>query len=206
VARKRLTREESRAQTRERLVEAARELFAERGVNGSSVEQIAERAGYTRGAFYGNFADKQELVAELLEQRTRREVEEVTALQERATSFGEVLESLRRWNRERGEHLAEWMALRLELVLHALRNPEALPVLARRDALARATVQATLEQRLAEHGGTPPASPAQLALIIHALEDGLLVQHLLFPDEVSADVVVDAVDLLLHSWLPPASA
>src|SRR3954471_10523442 len=70
VAAKRLTREESREQTRERLLAAAAELFAERGVNGTSVEQIAERAGYTRGAFYGNFDGKPELLVALLRQRT----------------------------------------------------------------------------------------------------------------------------------------
>jgi AcrR family transcriptional regulator len=201
VVRKRLTREESRAQTRERLLEAARELFTERGVNGSSVEQIAERAGYTRGAFYGNFTDKQELVAELLEQRTRSEVAEVSALQREAVSFGDMVEALRQWNRERGEHLPEWMALRLELVLHALRNPDALPTLAQRETLARSTIQTAIEQRLAEHGGTPPADPAHLALIVHALEDGLLIQRLLFPDEIADDVVVDSVNVLLHSWM-----
>jgi AcrR family transcriptional regulator len=49
----RLTREESRKRTRDRLVAAAAELFTEQGVNGTSVEQIAERAGYSRGAFTG---------------------------------------------------------------------------------------------------------------------------------------------------------
>ncbi|WP_433557123.1 TetR/AcrR family transcriptional regulator [Pseudonocardia xinjiangensis] len=204
VARKRLTREESRAQTRERLLEAARELFTERGVNGSSVEQIAERAGYTRGAFYGNFADKQELVAELLEQRTRSEVAEVSDLQRRAESFGDMLELLRHWNRERDQNLPDWMALRLELVLHALRNPEALPMLAQREKLARSSIQTAIEQRIGEHGALP-ADPALLALIVHALEDGLLIQRLLFPDEIAGDVVVDAVDVLLRSWRPLAS-
>ena len=74
----RMTRAESRQQTRERLLAAAAELFAERGVNGASVEQIAERAGYSRGAFYGNFTDKHELAVDLLKQRTLQELEEVT--------------------------------------------------------------------------------------------------------------------------------
>jgi AcrR family transcriptional regulator len=66
VAGKRLTRAESRERTKERLLDAAAGLFAERGVNGTSVEQITDRAGYTRGAFYGNFEDKHELIEGLV--------------------------------------------------------------------------------------------------------------------------------------------
>ncbi|MBF4568074.1 TetR/AcrR family transcriptional regulator [Plantibacter sp. VKM Ac-2880] len=50
-----------RQRTRERLVDAAYEVFAELGVHAASVEQISERAGFTRGAFYSNFDSKEEL-------------------------------------------------------------------------------------------------------------------------------------------------
>ena len=63
----RLTREFRREQTRERLLDAARESFIDRGVAATSVEQIAEAAGYSRGAFYSNFRSKQELLLELLQ-------------------------------------------------------------------------------------------------------------------------------------------
>jgi len=69
----RLAREQIREQTVAGLLDAAAELFAERGVNGTSVEQIAERAGCSRGAFYGDFSGKRDLIVALLEQRTRRE-------------------------------------------------------------------------------------------------------------------------------------
>ena len=55
-----------REATRERVLDAALAVFAERGVIGSSVEDICERAGFTRGAFYSNFADKAELVDALV--------------------------------------------------------------------------------------------------------------------------------------------
>ena len=48
-----------RQATRERLLDAAFEVFAEQGVHASTVEQIAERAGFTRGAFYSNFTTKE---------------------------------------------------------------------------------------------------------------------------------------------------
>ena len=196
VARKRLTREESRARTREQLLDSAAELFAERGVNGTSVEQIAERAGFTRGAFYGNFSDKHDLVRELLQRRTERELAEVRAL----PSGGDGYEPLREWNRARAEHLEEWLALRLELLLHALRHPEVRPGMAAREELARDAHARALAAGFAERGVESPADPQQLALIVHALEDGLLLQRMLAPDRLPADVVVDAVELLDKLW------
>lgn len=71
----RLTREQSRDQTRERLLDAAQAMFMGKGFVGASVEDIAQAAGYTRGAFYSNFGSKSELLVELL----RRDHEAVQA-------------------------------------------------------------------------------------------------------------------------------
>ncbi|MGK8507059.1 TetR/AcrR family transcriptional regulator [Nocardia asiatica] len=186
----RLSREESRRQTQDRLLDAAAELFAERGVNGTSVEQIAERAGYSRGAFYGNFADKHELTLELLTRRTQRELDEVARLDHTSR------EPLREFNRARARHLGEWLALRLELVLHILRNPQLRSRLAEREITARNAIATGITQELPH----PPADPAFLALIVHALEDGLFVQKLLTPNGIPDDIVVDAYDLLIAAW------
>lgn len=62
----RLTREDSRARTRQRLLESAQKLIAKRGLSAASVEDIAGDAGYSRGAFYSNFNTKDELLLELL--------------------------------------------------------------------------------------------------------------------------------------------
>ena len=62
----RLTREQSRDQTRERLLDAAQAMFMKKGFVAASVEDIAHAAGYTRGAFYSNFSGKSDLLVELL--------------------------------------------------------------------------------------------------------------------------------------------
>lgn len=64
--RKRLTREESKALTRSRLLESAHALFAAYGYEGTSIDEIARDAGYTRGAFYANFHDKVSIMRELI--------------------------------------------------------------------------------------------------------------------------------------------
>ncbi|MGW5700933.1 TetR/AcrR family transcriptional regulator [Amycolatopsis japonica] len=197
---KRLTREESREQTRQRLLAAAAELFSERGVNGTSVEQIAERAGFTRGAFYGNFDGKHELVVELLRRRTQREAEEVAALRDGVGSFAEMMDRLRAWNVERAEHLAGWLTLHTELALYALRNPDARPLVGEGEKSTRALLETSIRTELAARGAEPPADPAFLALIVHALEDGLLLQRFLSPEGTGDEDVVDAVQLLMRSW------
>jgi len=58
--------------TRERVLDAARDVFAERGVIGGTVEEICERAGFTRGAFYSNFVDKADVVEALIEREHAR--------------------------------------------------------------------------------------------------------------------------------------
>jgi AcrR family transcriptional regulator len=64
--RKRLTREDSRERTAQRLLAAARKLIAKRGLSDTTLDDIAEKAGYTRGAFYSNFSSKGDLFIELL--------------------------------------------------------------------------------------------------------------------------------------------
>ncbi len=56
-----------RQATRARLLEAGRELMAEIGIQGATVEAICERAGFTRGAFYSNYASKDELILDLFD-------------------------------------------------------------------------------------------------------------------------------------------
>ncbi|UGB34732.1 TetR/AcrR family transcriptional regulator [Microbacterium sp. cx-55] len=68
----------SRENTRARLLTAASEVFAESGFDGASVEAICERAGFTRGAFYSNFASKDELFFGLVQQVSDAKLERVT--------------------------------------------------------------------------------------------------------------------------------
>lgn len=194
---RRLSRSEQRSQTRNRLLASAATLFAERGVNGASVEQIAEDAGFSRGAFYGNFANKHELVIELLEQRTATELDEVSAIAAGPAPF----DALREWHRDRAGNLAGWLSLRTELLLYAIRNPEFRPRMAERERVALDAHTASVEQAFAERSTEPPASSEFLALIVHALEDGLLFQRMLHPEDVNDDVVVDAAEFLMTNWL-----
>lgn len=190
-----MPRVESQALTRERLLSAAAGLFAERGVNGASVEQIAERAGYTRGAFYGNFAGKPELVAALLSERTQQEYAELRAIAEAP----EPEHALRAWHQRRTATESDWLALRLELLLYAVREQgEVRDAVRTRERFARDAHAEGLRRRSDQ---SDRDDLGQLALIVHALEDGLLIQRALDPDAVPAEAVVDAYLRITRAWL-----
>jgi AcrR family transcriptional regulator len=74
----RLTREQSAAQTRERLLAAARRVFTERGFYGASLEAVAEEAGLTKGAVYSRFDSKADLFLAFQEERNKQTVERLT--------------------------------------------------------------------------------------------------------------------------------
>ncbi len=120
-----------RRATRERLMDAAVELFGERGVLGSSVEEICERAGFTRGAFYSNFESKDELCLDVL----RRKGEQYLAAMQAAvevipdapgTTDGTeqlIRDAVAVFLEAQPKKVAEMVSM-MELRLHALRTPE----------------------------------------------------------------------------------
>ena len=69
MKRKRLSQAERREETREQVLAAAARVFAKRGFHATSLDAIGEEAGFSRGAVYYNFADKEELFLELLDRR-----------------------------------------------------------------------------------------------------------------------------------------
>lgn len=71
----RKTRDEAKEQTRERLLDSARLCFARAGFAGASIDVIAEAAGYSKGAFYSNFGNKEDAFLELLERHLDAEIE-----------------------------------------------------------------------------------------------------------------------------------
>ncbi|NLT31769.1 MAG: TetR/AcrR family transcriptional regulator [Propionibacterium sp.] len=120
-----------RERTRDRLLEAARSVFAEKGVQAASVEEICERAGFTRGAFYSNFESKNDLMLAYMRRAgdsvvdgARAAVDQVLPrLTEASDMDGLVDEGIRLFLRTQDANL-EGIQAGLELRLHASRVPE----------------------------------------------------------------------------------
>lgn len=117
----RLTREESQAQTRARLLASAREVVAREGYEGASVSRIAEEAGFSKGAFYSNFASKEELFLEMLESHSLQDVNEIAAALEGVQTPQQMIEVISAWSRERSSD-PTWSLLALELVRRSRRD------------------------------------------------------------------------------------
>src|SRR5277367_5958465 len=94
----RMTRGQSRANTRERLLAAARSVFAGSGFHGASVEEIASEAGFSTGALYSNFEGKEDLFLVLMEREIAEHAQEIaSAVRERASISERATGGARQW-------------------------------------------------------------------------------------------------------------
>ena len=120
----RRTRKEQQAHTRSCLMKSAARVFARRGLQQASIDEVAEDAGFTKGAFYANFKSKEELFLAMLDERFAGRIEEI----DRATGDdSEPEEQARRAGIDFSHYLAadpEWQRLFFEFAAHAARNDD----------------------------------------------------------------------------------
>jgi AcrR family transcriptional regulator len=114
----RLTREQSQALTREKLLGSAYEVMGRFGYAGASIERIAEEAGFSKGAFYSNFANKEDIFLQLLEGNAGGDVVELTNLLDKYNDPEELIDALANWANERGKD-RRWLVLAIELLHRA---------------------------------------------------------------------------------------
>ncbi len=119
--RKRLTREESRAQTRAKLIAVGRSHFLRYGLGGAVAEQIAEEAGYSRGALYSNFDGKEELFLAVIHEQEARRFEVFRSILNEGSSSEEKLRKLRDTFVDCVTD-RDWIVLYAEFEAEALRN------------------------------------------------------------------------------------
>src|SRR4051812_7163619 len=160
--------------TRTALVQAARQVFASRGFEGASLDEIAETAGYTRGAIYKHFANKEDLFFAVVETfntdildsfAERLEADAMTALDNQQTAAT--------WMRALAGHREMW-ALGLEYSLYEYRNPEVRQRSAQWRAQNRAAVAAFMEHHTALTGLTLKLPADTVAAILLAAADGFM--------------------------------
>lgn len=175
ATKQRLTREESQAQTRERLLDAARRAFARWGYGGASVDTIAAEAGYSKGAFYSNFATKETIFLELLARHMAREAAELQRLVDPAGSSEQILSRLNSWLDQLNADV-DWALLAMELQLHARRAPAFAAEFDALHAQHREALGGLIARLFALSGKAPPLPPSELAAALMALTHGLVLQ------------------------------
>lgn len=118
---KRLSREESRQQTRQRLLAAAAVVIPREGYQGASVEDIAAEAGFSRGAFYSNFNNKDELFATLVQQLCDEDQRQMESIFASGTSAEEIRTNMREYYAQTCRE-NQLFVLYAEAQIHATRN------------------------------------------------------------------------------------
>jgi AcrR family transcriptional regulator len=205
---KRLSRDEQKARTRAELIDAAARVFARKGYDAASVDDVSLEAGFTKGAFYSNFESKDDVFIALVEDRSRnwtmavvRAYEGSEPLPQRLEKGGEVLTRML-------EEEADWMLLSNEMWSWSVRDP------VRRQRLAEAyeecrVIIGRLVQDVADEFGASLALPSdQIAALTIALTDGFVLQRLADPERLPAALLAQGLNVffagLLRSANPPA--
>lgn len=189
--RRRLTRAEAKARTRTLLLDAAAEVFARKGFAGASVEEIAETAGFSIGAFYSNFANKDELFVELLSTHSRNQIAESARL------MNDRAEGKRGLGRQLIAAADEdFPLLEAEFWLYSVRNPQVETALAERMREPREALKKLVGEALRRMDPPVTDLDAPVSVIVASLFAGLVRQRRVDPESVSAELY----DKALH-WL-----
>lgn len=194
----RLTREESREQTRQGLIEAAAVVIAKQGLAAARVEDIAEYAGYTRGAFYSNFDSKLEVFIELLKMDHLGIQNDLQPLLDADIPKEELQQSLAslyvQCYHDRNSYLL-WAEARH----YAMRDAEFRQQLNALTLEKRDVIAYFIAQFCKRIGINPPLDPNVLALTMMTLIDGVLYLNMSMPNEMPDEALRAALGTFFKS-------
>lgn len=200
----RMSRQQRQQETRTRLLDAAERMFAERGIHGASLDDVAADAGLTKGAVYSNFTSKADLLLGLMQRRQAEDVVDAEGIladtsrpaEGRFHSLGKAYAHGVGKARSR-----QYAMLLLEFWLYGMRDPTAQTQAAEMLRSSRAGTRAAIETH--HHNHTSRLSPTQLATLTTALDIGLAVQHLIDPEEVPGELYGTAMQLISGAGTGP---
>ena len=190
------TPERRMERTRDALIASARHVFATRGFEGASLDEIADAAGYTRGAIYKHFANKEDLFfavnaavnTELLD--TFAEQIELDA----GSAIDDNRQYAATWMKALTGNKEMW-ALSLEFSLYQYRNPAVRERSAESLRQNRATVAAFMEHYTAAQGITLKVPVGTVAAILLNASDGFVQAARIDTD--TEDLFATFLDLFL---------
>jgi AcrR family transcriptional regulator len=185
----RLTRAESQARTREHVLDTAHELFLRDGFTATSIERVAEAAGYSKGAVYSNFVTKNELCLAVLDRIAMQQVAHIAAEMGDAPGIEDRLAGFARWA-ERHIGDSSWTALEVEFATANRRDVEVCEKLAHRRRTVTGILADLIRTQVRELGAAPGMPADTAALILLSLGIGIGVQRA-FDPTVPVQPVID---------------
>lgn len=199
-----LTRHESQQLTRVKLIQSAERVFVRAGFDAASVEQIAEEAGFSRGAFYSNFESKDELFLELLYKKRIETQNALDNIFREKKDGNERFRAARDWYADQWQQRT-WTVLKTEFNLRALRKRA---LRKRLSALWRQEVEAysaLLAQYFSEAGLKPAESSQTIAVSLLAAAQGLGMLSLLGSDSALESTIAESRKLAFDRLVPSPS-
>ena len=184
----RLTRKEMQQRTRARLMRSAAKLFCRHGLERASIDDVAQDAGYTKGAFYANFKSKEDLFLAMLDERFAAHLERVERLLETDAA---PEEQARAGGAEFVRWISadpEWERLFFEFAAYATRNEPFRRELVARYRMLRERLAEAYRRRAQTLELESPVPFDQLALMTFAMGNGIAFEKLLEPDVVPDDL------------------
>ncbi|MCB0883814.1 MAG: TetR/AcrR family transcriptional regulator [Propionibacteriaceae bacterium] len=175
-----------RAQTQDRLMDAATALFAEKGVLAASVEEICERAGFTRGAFYSNFESKDELLLALVQRKREAILKAATDAIDsipdepiEPQTLDEIIKQALLIFQATHPIDEQWLLARSEIRLHALRNPSVRQAVRLVDSSLDELLIEAIQAVVDRHGVVMTVPPGQLVILLTAYQEALATSAML---------------------------
>jgi AcrR family transcriptional regulator len=181
----------TRDDTRDKLFEAAARVFEDQGIGGASIEAIAAAAGFTRGAFYSNFASKDELIIAMLEDHVEQSIQRNLELLAHHQNPADFIDAFGKMIRTRQDPLGRSPLLHMEMILFVARAEKRRPELAKR-LRARRALTTRIVETVAKNRKVV-VDPAWTAAILLALEDGFRLHRLIDPETTPSDSFVRAL-------------
>jgi AcrR family transcriptional regulator len=190
----RARRRPTRAQTRERLLAAAATVFAERGYEQASLDEISATAGLTKGAIYSSFGSKDDLFYALMSAQINDRLSQITSSIGSHTTFAELSRDAGRVLSDATAGDPKWHLTFIEFWTRAMRNPKLRRDLAAHRRAARDAIAGSLEDHAARLGVTLPLPAPQLAIVLLALSNGLAIEQLLEPEDADESLLPDLLE------------
>lgn len=176
--------------TREALIVSANAEISENGISGASVRRITERAGYTQGAFYSNFATPNALFEAVLETHMRVRLDRMETILIAQGPLEAIIERLGEWLKSMKDDTAGTLVM-LEFQVHALRDRAFARTYNRLRAAQHASIARAIDKIRKQYGLEEKLPPMLMALGFSALWSGFALQGRI-PDEVEADDLIGA--------------
>jgi AcrR family transcriptional regulator len=190
-----------RTETTSRLLASAADVFAERGFHGASIEAICDRAGFTRGAFYSNFASKDELFFAMFEAHADVLIARLRTALEQASGASDPVQHFASLTSRPSDDDRRWFLISTEFTLYAIRNPEAAAVLAQKDEAVRQEIAQILTELLATADRELVIDPGLVARFAVALREGGHAQEFVEPGNLDARLMERlALPAVLHAF------